>query len=406
MSNVHLAVERGLKALIAQSKPYEKGHSLAKLYRDLRECNSEYADFLNRAFCDAVEFYGYNVNFKGFGHFRSLQDYLSKVGGEETFKLLRYWAIGEKPRGESPFGLISPPIHRELLCALSCLFLRNSRQTVSDRVEAEVTHAMNQERHIHWSTDDTKKRDSVYWYRNWLYEAHSTRRSALKEAKQQDFAIKRDDEIVTETLRDAYDELRQSSDPAVQYYIGTCSYLQRGSQPRDRDATPALELNDRGNQGTVKTPAGQCLGVITRYADGAWGIRPEEPGQGGVTAIAEAQADAKHYLVNSLTERVAVTVNGIARELRIVGEPHLPKDSEWTADVEDLKDFFSRTEPIEVVFWDKEHGLQLDDDIVIVIPSRETLSIATCYEGSVTQVADQMVKMEGTEVVRQVSEVT
>ena len=95
-----------------------------------------------------------------------------------------------------------------------------------------------------------------------------------------------------------------------------------------------------------------------------------------------------------------------ARELRIVGEPHLPADSEWTADVEDPKYFLSRTETIEMEFWDKEHGLQPEDDVVVAIPSRETPSIATCYEGSVTQVADQMVKMEGTEVVRQVGEVT
>ena len=402
----HLAIERGLKALIKQSKPCVRGHSLAKLYKDLRECNSEYADFLSKAFCDAVEFYGNNVEFKGFGHFRSLQDYLSKVGSKRTFDLLRYWAIEETPSGENPIRLISPPIHRELLCALSCLFLRNSRQTVSGRVEAAVTHAMYQGRHINWSTDDTKKRESVFWYRNWLYEEHPTRQSALKEAKLLNFAIKKDDEFVTETLRDAYEELRQSSDPAVQYYIGTCSYLPKGSQSRNLDATPIVDWNDIKTRGTVETPAGRCLGLIRRYADGAWGITPVEPGRGGEAGIAESQADAKRYLVNRLSNRVTVHINGNRKKLRIVGEPHLPADSEWTADVEDPKYFLSRTETIEMEFWDKEHGLQPEDDVVVAIPSRETPSIATCYEGSVTQVADQMVKMEGTEVVRHVSEVT
>ena len=402
----HLAIERGLKALILQCKLYDKGHSLNKLYRDLQECSSESADFLGKAFCDAVKFYGYNVKFKGFGHFRSLQDYLSKVGGEKTFELLRYWAIGETPSEENPIGLISQPVHRELLCALSCLFLRNSRQTVSDRVEATVTHAMFQGRHIHWNTDVTKKRDSVYWYKNWLFKKHPTRRSALIEAKQCEFAVRKDDEFVTETLRDAYDDLRQSKDPAVQYFINRCSYLPKGSQPRHLDAIPVVKWNDMKTQGTVKTPSGTCLGLINRYADAAWGIRPAEPGLGGVTDIAEAQADAKRYLVNRLSNRVTVLINGNRKKLRIVGEPHLPADSEWTADVEDPKYFLSRTETIEMEFWDKEHGLQPEDDVVVAIPSRETPSIATCYEGSVTQVADQMVKMEGTEVVRQVGEVT
>ena len=153
----HLAIERGLKALIKRSKRCVWGHSLTKLYKDLRQCNSESADYLSEAFCNAVEFYGYNVNYQGFGHFRSLQDYFSQVGGEKTFELLRYWAIGETPKGKNPIGLISPPIHRELLCALSCLFLRDSRQTVSDRVEATVNHAMFMGRHIAWSTDDTNE---------------------------------------------------------------------------------------------------------------------------------------------------------------------------------------------------------------------------------------------------------
>ena len=68
----HLAIERGLKALIKQRKQCVWGHSLAKLYKDLRECNSEYADYLSEAFRSAVEFYGYNVNYRGFGHFRSV----------------------------------------------------------------------------------------------------------------------------------------------------------------------------------------------------------------------------------------------------------------------------------------------------------------------------------------------
>ena len=139
----HLAIERGLKALIADvGGSAEPIHSLNKLYRDLSKSDKDSADFLAEAFGDAVRFFGYNVNAKGFGHFRSLGDYLSKVGTEKAFDALRYWAIGESPKGENPIPYISPPLHRELLRAVWCLFFPDRRETVSGRVERIVTHAM------------------------------------------------------------------------------------------------------------------------------------------------------------------------------------------------------------------------------------------------------------------------
>ncbi len=248
---------------------------------------------------------------------------------------------------------------------------------------------MFQGRHIHWSTEDTEKRDSVCWYKNWLYEVHSTRRSALREAKQQDFAVKKDDELVTETLRAAFDELSQSSDPAVQYFVGTCSYLPRGSQPRCRDATPVLELNENENQGTVETPAGTCLGLITRYADGAWGITPVEPGQGGVKAIAEAQADAKYFLVNRLTSQVAFRVNGECKELRLVGEPKSPLDAEWTSNV-DLSDETTK----EIELWDCNHGIEPGDEVSFEYQPKGMEFSLPCG-GTVTTVVNQLVTIKG-----------
>ena len=81
----HLAMERGLKALIADvGGTTDPIHSLNKLYRDLRKYDKDSADFLAEAFEDVVSSFGYNVNVKGFGHFRSLGDYLSKVGTEKA----------------------------------------------------------------------------------------------------------------------------------------------------------------------------------------------------------------------------------------------------------------------------------------------------------------------------------
>ncbi len=222
----HLAIERGMKALITEAGRSAKcTHNLHKLYRDLKEGNQESADYLARAFEDAVRFFRYNVNTEGFKQFRSLDDYLTKVGTDQAFEALRYWAIGESGRGESPISYISPLIHRELLCALGHLFVPSLRETVSTRVEREVADAMFDRRYIRFNGGDLCMEHSARWYGNWVFKEHSTCRSALEEAVDRKFIIKDKDEFVRQTLRDAYADLQQSKDPAVRYYLRTLTYL-------------------------------------------------------------------------------------------------------------------------------------------------------------------------------------
>ena len=278
----HLAIERGLKALIANATgSRDPIHSLNRLYRDLQGCDKNSADFLDEAFDDAVRFYGYNINDKGFGHFRSLDEYLSKVGTGRAFDALRYWAIGESPEGENPIPFISLAIHRELLVAVWWLFIltqqdivKGRRESVSRRVERIVTDAMFNGRRISYSSEDTEKERSVHWYVDWLSKKHTTRCSALDEAVRKKFFVK-DDPFVVQTLHDAYEDLRQSKDPAVRYYISTLNYLPEGSHWRSPDAVPAIEwLNRNQTNGMVVTPAGTCMGFVERYPDGTWGITP------------------------------------------------------------------------------------------------------------------------------------
>ena len=387
----HLAIERGLKALIVEAGgPAERTHGLDELYQDLKQHNQESAGYLATAFEDAVSFFGYNVNIKGFKQFCSLDDYLSKVGNEKAFEALRYWAIGETSKGESPISYISPPIHRELLCALWCLFLPSRRETVSERVEQEVAYAMFEGRQqIHYNADDTSKKQTIYWYRDWLVRDHTTRRGALKEAVRQNFVIKDDDEFVSQTLRDTYTDLQQSEDPAVQYFVRTLTYLPKGSQLPNSDAVPEVQwYNQDQTRGVVITPAGTRLGVIEKYPDGAWGIIPREDGLIQASDIAEAIADAKHYLVNRLTRQVTVNVNGKLKQLRIVSQ----------------RDFFPRTqdaecsaETYELEFWNGEHALQPGEVISIELRPKGSRGYASVLEGTVITVAEQKVSIAGTE---------
>ena len=402
MPIAHLAIERGLKALIADADgTTDRIHSLYKLNRNLRECDKDSADFLAEAFEDAVRFFRYNVNVKGFRHFRSLDDYLSKVGTEKAFDALRYWAIGESPKGGNPIPYISPPIHRELLYAISCLFL-SWRETVSGRVERTVAHAiaMFSGRHISYSSGDSSKEQSVRWYMDWLFKEHTTCCSALEESVTQGFVVT-DDQFVVQTLRGAFEDLRQSKDPAVQYYFRTLTYLPEGSQRLNPDAVPEIEWrNHDQTRGTVVTPAGTCLGFVEKYADGGWGIIPCEVGLVQVTEIARALRDAQAYLVNHLTKQVTVTVNGESKQLRMVGDRDFFFRPAWTAETGTPIDIGLTT--CELELWDANHGLhngeEVSMELQVELPSEAGDRVVSVLEGTVTAVTEQKVSIKGTDV--------
>ncbi len=397
---VHLGIERGLKALIRESGgTAENTHGLNKLYRVLIECDKGAADYLAMAFEDAVEFFGYNVKAKGYTQLRSINDYLSKVGTEKAFDKLRYWAIGESSKGDSPIRHILPRLHREILCALHCLFLPDRRETVSGRVESEVALAMFEHRNMWFTTDDTNREESVQWYANWLLCEHATRRRAIEEAVQQEFRIKPDDEFIRQTLEDAYKELCESDDPAVRYYIGTLTHLPGGSQTRNPDAVPRVEWSNHDQtKGTVVTPSGTDLGFIDKNADRTWAIMPLEQGEGRVTDVASSLADAKHYLVNRRTAQVTVTVNGNSTQLRIVGEPRVNSKPSWNIDREKLESISDLERTYNVEFWDAEHGICSGDAISVEIPTKVNQDYFFLFQGKVRELKGHLVSITATRI--------
>ena len=396
----HLAIERGLKALIADAGgSVEPTHGLHKLYRTLSDCDEESANFLALAFGDAVAFLGYNVNAKGFTQFRSVDDYLSKVGTEKAFEELRYWAIGEQGKGESPIPFISPSVHRELLCAIECLFRPKHRETVSVRVEHEVGYAMFDRRRIYYNTNDTLKKESVDWYMNWLYVEHKTRCSALEEAVHQGLSIK-DDEFITKTLSDAYTDLKQSNDPAVQHFIRKLTYLPKGSQLRNLDAVPEIEWFSKDQtRGIVVTPGGTHLGFIERLPDGGWEITPEEEGLVQVNDIARTLADAKDYLVNRLTRQVTVTFNGESKLMRMVTDRDFFPMPERSADIEASGYSESWARTYELEFWDAGHDLTNGKAVLVELPLEKYGRVASLLDGVVVGVVGHNVSIAGIDTV-------
>ena len=192
---------------------------------------------------------------------------------------------------------------------------------------------------------------------NWLFKEHPTRRSALEVAVRQDFAIKDDDEFVSQTLRDAYTDLQQSKDPAVIYFLRTLAYLPKGSQIRNPDVVPEVEwFSQDQTRGMVVTPAGTHLGFVEKLPDGAWEITPLTESSKG-NAIAQSVADAKHYLVGCATDQVAATINGQSKQLHILsGRDFFPPPVQ-VPDIENSADPLHYTLTYELEFWDSGHGI-------------------------------------------------
>ena len=253
-------------------------------------------------------------------------------------------------------------------------------------------------RGIHWSDDDTSKERTVHWYMNWLLKEHTSCRSALQAAVRQNFAIKDGDEFVSQTLREALTDLQQTRDPAVIYFLGTLTYLPKGSQAEDTDAVPEVEWSGPDQtRGMVMTPGGTWLGFIEKYVDGAWGITPSEDGPVRVTEIATALKDAKAYLVNRLTRQVTVTVNGESKQLRVLIDKDFFPPPLWTPYVENLAGQTPRTTKYDLEFWDGQHGLLTGDEISIELQSEAGPGFASVLQGTVTAVAEQRVSIAGME---------
>ena len=392
----HLAIERGLKALIAATGADPKQtHALNNLYRDLNYVDNQSGNFLADAFDDAVRFFGINANATGRGHFRSLDDYLSKVGTEKAFDALRYWVIDEPANRHNPIPFIFDPIHRELLCALSQLFELGPNETVSERVEHHVRYSMFQGRDMSYASDDTRKQLAVNGYMQWLQYQGTTYSQILKQAARRGFSVS-GDAFIDNTLRTAHEDLRKANDPAVRYFASRITYLPERSQPRSPDIVPGVKwINDKKMNGIVVTGSGVCLGYVRRSADDAWGIEPSEPGLAQITDVAEKIADAQWYLVNRLTHQVDVSVNGEAKQLRIMGGKKFYFSSVSETGWNSLDELSIRRKLYELEFWDGDHGLNVGDNVEIKLYRKDYKGIVDVLRGDSVDVEGHKVSIKG-----------
>ena len=391
VSTAHLSIERALKFLITKAEgPLVKDHDLPSRLKELREHEPAAAQFLEEAFTDAVQHYRYKTNARHMKHLQSLETYLEATGSDKDFQDIRYWELTQST-DDVIVREIYLSIHLELLHAAEELLMPPGRtkQTVALRVEKAVQEALHPRNLA--NVPGTDREQSIRLYLGWL-NGFLSRKEAITKALREGEAP--DDEFTLEMLNKAYQELANSTDPAVKYFAETIIVLP--SQPRD--AKPCVEWlgPEKYQTGNVSTPAGDHLGFIFRRTDGLWNIEPGRDGSIMVTNIAKSQTDARCFLALLLTKPARVLVNGDERNLRIVGEEY----DLFNRNYSQVPSWPEKTElgqwpTHEVHFWSGEHGITKRDNLRLEVRSKRFENIIDVLEGTVTGVSGHKISIDG-----------
>ena len=135
---------------------------------------------------------------------------------------MRYWELD--PEQEEPlFRKIWPAIHREVLLAISFLIASNTSEgeTITGRVEKMIHNALFPIEQLFYSPGSDHQA-AIEHYTDWVL-SHPSRREALTESFRQDFAI--GEEFMNTMVRQAYQSLTQSPDPAIRYLVSRIDVL-------------------------------------------------------------------------------------------------------------------------------------------------------------------------------------
>ena len=397
VSVAHLSIERTMKFIITEAGgPHVYDHDLSSRLRELRQYKPDSAKFLEEAFEDAVRHYRYNANAKHMKHLKSLESYLTTTGSDDSFQDIRYWELNQAT-DELIVRQIYLTIHMELLQALKEVLLvaKSPKDTVSARVEKTVSMAMFPQRKLAYAPGSDKER-SVEAYIEWL-KGFRNRREAMTEAVRE--GPKSDDTFMLRILREAYQELTSSTDPAVRYFAEILTVLPK----QQRDAIPCVEwLGPETYQaGIVSTPGGEELGYIRRRTDGMWNITPNREGLVMVTAIAQSQTDARCHLADLLTRKGS----GFSREQRAEAQDSRRRTrpvQERLRTVHGVLGEQSRCRRANFSghLLDNTHGITADDAVRLEAPSRTSEEVSEILEGTVTEVKGHEVSVRGKKLFR------
>ena len=203
-SIAHLSIERAMKFLISEAcGPTVQKHDLSLLLNKLRQQEPTSAEFLDKAFKEAVQHYRYNPNMPRMKHLQCLERYLKATGSNKNFQDIRYWELNQSTE-EILVGQIYPALHLEILRAVSELLMPpgETKKTISLRVEIAVQEAM-----LPQNLTYAPGKSYIKWLREF-----ETRREAIRNGVRESAALP-DDELIRETIKEAHEKLRSFKRP-------------------------------------------------------------------------------------------------------------------------------------------------------------------------------------------------
>lgn len=356
----HYALELGMKYM---SHAYKNTHQLVKIYRGLSGSDRE---LLDKAFKDAVSFYGFKVARDEWKHMRDFDTYLAKTGDNNLFLDFRYWPLdGESGLFESRIRLPDPIINREMVRFISDVIRGDGKVGegffVSKLVDIEVQKSFHQKGYQdngnlrRFNEDPEALEEDFQILRQWVVNEHDSLMLAIKDAYEHDFDVLND--WGNTVLRSVYTSLKKTEDYrirlALDYVFSTF-----GAKTSDCEEISSAQVRQVGRREQVRTPSGKPLGVITERHDGLW---TAEDALARGPQLAVGKHDAIGLLIEDGTERVSVELNdGTTRETRVRFPDHYPYR------------FYG--EEILCEFWDANHRVVTGDEISVrVIREDKTL---------------------------------
>ncbi len=367
---LHSSLEIGMKCM---APAHKNTHQLVKIYRGLSKSDRE---LLDKAFKDAVSFYGFQVDRDEWTHMSDFDTYLTETGDKDLFLNLRYWAL----EGEPSLAHRRMPdlrINREMVRFISNVIRGNSKVGegvfVSQLVDIEIQKSFHQKRYMDNGNSRRFNKEREAWEDDnrillqWASQ-HCSLLSALKYAYKHNFDVLND--WGNTVLFSVYSALKDTSDyrtrPALDYALSTL-----GAKSSDCAAISSAQVEQVGRWEQVTTPSGNPLGFITERHDGLWMAEDAR----ARWQLAVGRADAIGLLIENGTEIISVALNGEAFKDARIYSP----DS----------NYFGEDREVFCEFWDNDHGIVSGDEIIIKVITRYNLR----FRGKVTSAKDHDVRM-------------
>ena len=303
---------------------------------------------------------------------------------------MRYRELDQKPH--QLIGRVWLPIHLEILHAMLEVYRSREgrpRRTVVGRVEWAVREALWPDVDLAFAPGSDREK-AVIAYVEWV-KSHASFRDALAEAISSGFSI--GNQLMNQVVTQGYETLRQSQDPAVLYLTTRLDVLPR--QPRDPIPPVKWIGDEKERSGTVSTPSGYCLGFIERGSDGLWQITPMRDGLVRVVTRAETQTDARSYLAQLLTGTATLTIDGIHRTVRLIGEKYeqIQHNPDWEQPHQaTAAQAFPWSH--KLACWDRDHAIRVGQEIRVEVKYDDVRNV---LEGHVVDVKDHEIYITGTD---------